>query len=60
MFLVLATGVALWIVYGYLQADYVIVGSNATSLALLAGILYFKLRDKNGRRKSGTKDLTSD
>jgi MtN3 and saliva related transmembrane protein len=47
MFLTLGAGVALWVVYGYLQSDLVIILANAISLALLMGILYFKLRDRN-------------
>ena len=45
MFSILATGIALWIVYGVLQKDIVIIVANAVSLCLLAGILYFKLRE---------------
>jgi len=44
MFATLAVGVALWIVYGILKKDAVIILANSASLALLAGILYFKLR----------------
>ena len=44
MFLVLAAGVALWILYGVLQSDLVIIVSNSASLAMLSGILYFKVR----------------
>ena len=33
MFLVLATGVALWTVYGFLKADPMIVCANAVSFA---------------------------
>ena len=44
MFSILAAGVALWVVYGALRADPVIVIANAVSLVMLAGILYFKLR----------------
>jgi MtN3 and saliva related transmembrane protein len=47
MFLTLAAGVALWVVYGFLKSDLVIITANAVSLALLLGILSFKLR---GRR----------
>lgn len=50
MFLVLATGVALWVVYGFLKSDYVIVVANVVSLCALLGILYFKLRETFGRR----------
>jgi MtN3 and saliva related transmembrane protein len=45
MFMTLAAGVALWVVYGFLKNDMVIIIANAVSLALLMGILYFKLRD---------------
>jgi MtN3 and saliva related transmembrane protein len=44
MFTVLAVGIALWVVYGVLQKDVVIIVANSVSLLLLANILYFKLR----------------
>ena len=50
MYLTLASGVALWVVYGFLKADVVIVLANAISLALQLGILYFKVQEL--RRKS--------
>jgi MtN3 and saliva related transmembrane protein len=46
MFLTLAAGVALWVVYGFLKSDVVIIIANVVSLALLLGILYFKLRER--------------
>jgi MtN3 and saliva related transmembrane protein len=45
MFLTLAAGVALWAVYGFMRSDNVIIIANSISLALLMGILYFKLRE---------------
>jgi MtN3 and saliva related transmembrane protein len=45
MFLTLAAGVALWAVYGFMRSDAVIIVANSISLALLMGILYFKLRE---------------
>jgi MtN3 and saliva related transmembrane protein len=45
-FMTLGLGVALWVAYGFLKADIVIVIANAVSLVLLAGILYFKLRER--------------
>ncbi len=45
MFAILATGVALWVVYGFLKSDFVIIIANAISLCLLLGILYFKIRE---------------
>ena len=49
MFATLAVGIALWVVYGVLKADIVIIIANAVSLLLLMGILYFKLRERFGR-----------
>jgi MtN3 and saliva related transmembrane protein len=43
MFLVLAAGVGLWVVYGLMKSDFVIVVANSVSLVLLLAILYFKL-----------------
>ena len=45
MLLALASGVALWIAYGGLKSDWVIVAANSVSLALVVGILYFRLRE---------------
>jgi MtN3 and saliva related transmembrane protein len=45
-FITLSAGVGLWVVYGFLKNDFVIIIANAVSLALLMGILYFKLRDR--------------
>lgn len=44
MFAVLALGITLWVVYGVLRSDWIIVTANSTSLFALFGILYFKLR----------------
>jgi MtN3 and saliva related transmembrane protein len=49
MFATLSVGIALWVVYGVLKADIVIIIANAVSLLLLMGILYFKLRERFGR-----------
>ena len=46
MFITLSAGVGLWVVYGVLKNDFVIIIANAVSFALLMGILYFKLRDR--------------
>jgi hypothetical protein len=44
MLLVMSTGIALWVGYGVLREDLVIVLANGPSLVLLAGLLYFKLQ----------------
>lgn len=45
MFLILASGIALWIVYGILRGDVIIILANSVSLAFLTAILFFKLRN---------------
>ena len=49
MFVILATGVTLWAVYGVMKGDYVIIAANSISLCLLFGILYFKLRENQNK-----------
>lgn len=44
MLILLATGLGLWVTYGLMRSDPVIVVANGISIALLACILYFKLR----------------
>ena len=44
MLLLLMGGVVLWIVYGAFKNDAVIILANGITFALLAIILYFKLR----------------
>lgn len=53
MFVILAVGVALWIGYGLLKGDAAIIAANAVTLALLAGILYFKIREQFTGKKAG-------
>jgi MtN3 and saliva related transmembrane protein len=46
MLLLLASGLALWIFYGLMRSDIVIVAANAVSLTLLGCIIWFKLRER--------------
>lgn len=48
MLVLLGSGLALWIVYGVIRGDLVIIAANAVSLALLSCITYFKLRGRKG------------
>ena len=48
MFLTLAGGVAVWVAYGFLISDYVVIAANVVSLMLLLCILYFKVREMFG------------
>lgn len=50
MLTTLAGGVGLWVVYGILKNDYVIITSNTISLCCLGGILYFKLIEKKAQQ----------
>src|SRR5690349_5851180 len=61
MFLILALGVASWIVYGVLQGDIVIIIANSASLCLLLGILLCKLReDGEGEGRSSVRRSSAD
>lgn len=44
LFLILTSGVALWLVYGILIGNGPIIASNAITLVLTGSMLYFKLR----------------
>jgi MtN3 and saliva related transmembrane protein len=54
MFSILAAGVALWVVYGVMKSDLVIIIANVVSLCFLAGILFFKLRQRKSAGQSKT------
>src|SRR5262249_25682854 len=43
MFLLLVTGLCLWLVYGFLTGDLPIIGANASTLVLAGTILVLKL-----------------
>jgi MtN3 and saliva related transmembrane protein len=45
MLISLCSGVALWIGYGVMKKDWLIIGANVVSLAMLLGILWFRLRE---------------
>lgn len=47
MLLTLATGIGLWVFYGFLKGDMVIVIANSVSLLLLSNLLVFKLRENS-------------
>ncbi len=52
MLLLLATGLALWLVYGLKRSDFVIVIANGASLTMLCAIIAIKLY---GHKSQGTK-----
>jgi MtN3 and saliva related transmembrane protein len=45
MLVVLTSGLVLWIGYGLLKADWVIVAANGVGAALSGSVLAFKIRD---------------
>jgi MtN3 and saliva related transmembrane protein len=47
MLFLLAAGLSLWMLYGVLRGDGVIVVANAVSLALLGGNIFFKLTERH-------------
>lgn len=48
---VLTTGLLFWVVYGTLQGDWVIVGSNTIGATLVGLVLALKIRDISGERR---------
>ena len=46
MLLVLACGLALWVTYGVLKGDIVIILANGISLALIAALIFLKVRQR--------------
>lgn len=42
-----STGVTLWIVYGVMRKDAVIVIANAVTLALVLSVLFVKVRERS-------------
>ena len=44
MLLLLATGLCLWMIYGFVKSDVVIIVANGISIAMVGVILSFKLR----------------
>ena len=44
MFLVLVTGLALWLTYGFWRGEMPLILANSVTLALASTIPYFKLR----------------
>lgn len=46
MFLLLALGIALWLIYGLLIRDLPLIAANLVTLIFVLAILFFKLRYK--------------
>lgn len=52
MLAILATGIALWVAYGVLKGDMVIIIANTVSLLLLGNLLVFKVRENATARRN--------
>jgi MtN3 and saliva related transmembrane protein len=50
MLMVLTTGLLLWIGYGLMKGDWVIIAANGVGAALSASVLTFKIRDMRAGR----------
>jgi MtN3 and saliva related transmembrane protein len=50
MLVVLTAGLTLWIGYGLLKGDWVIIAANSVGAPLSASVLGFKIRDIRSRR----------
>jgi MtN3 and saliva related transmembrane protein len=46
MLLLLSAGLASWVAYGFMKSDWVIVIANSISVAMLANLVWFKMREK--------------
>jgi MtN3 and saliva related transmembrane protein len=51
MLVILAAGIALWVVYGVLKSDLVIIAANSVSLLLLLNLLAFKIKENASARR---------
>jgi MtN3 and saliva related transmembrane protein len=50
MLVVLTSGLLLWVGYGLLKSDWVIVAANSVGALLSASVLIFKIRDMRSGR----------
>ena len=48
MILLLAAGISLWVVYGLVKGDMVIVTANSVSLLFIANLIFFKVKEMRG------------
>ncbi len=51
MFLILVSGVALWLIYGLLIKDLAVILTNAFTLVMSGSILFFKLKYRKKDQK---------
>ncbi|MCA6117229.1 hypothetical protein J6524_20475 [Bradyrhizobium sp. WSM 1738] len=51
----LTSGLVLWIVYGVIKPDWIIVAANVVGASLTGYVLYHKLQERQGTAKSSMK-----
>ena len=44
LMILIASGIFLWVVYGFIRSDPVIIGTNATGFALNITLLFMKIK----------------
>jgi MtN3 and saliva related transmembrane protein len=47
MLLLLAAGLCLWVAYGFMRGDWVIVVANGLSVTMLSNLIYLKATEKH-------------
>ena len=55
LMILIASGMFLWVVYGLLESDPVIIGTNATGFALNITLLFMKIRYDRMQQSSTVK-----
>ena len=51
MFLVLVTGLSLWLVYGFWKGEIPLIAANSVTLLLASTILYFMIKQGSGESR---------
>jgi MtN3 and saliva related transmembrane protein len=59
MLVVLTSGLSLWIAYGVMRGDWVIIAANGVGASLSGLVLAFKVRDSLGWSDTGSSDRSS-
>jgi MtN3 and saliva related transmembrane protein len=52
----LTSGLLLWVVYGAIKADWIIILANLAGTSLTGFVLYYKLRERDRRRGEIARD----
>ena len=50
----LTCGLVLWVIYGIVKADWIIIAANITGTCLTGYVLYHKLHERHGAAKAVT------